>query len=248
MNIRPHLFVVILAAAAAPFVAVSGASAQEAQINFVCGAGTTLLGTSGGSNLCPTSGSANPFYSWSQQGFTVTNTNDPSTTTEYNGNQGDTAPGGARVVGDPSASSLGTALSGQISLTVTDTNGLFEFNEVDLSSTGTGFISYSITGTNSGNSADDFTLSCGGARNPTCPTGGPDYTTILGGADSTDLLTSLTIVETPASSDYAYLDQLYVTNVPEGGTGLMFLLLAGGACSGAMFFNSRNRLANLTEA
>jgi hypothetical protein len=38
-----------------------------------------------------------------------------------------------------------------------------------------------------------------------------------------------------------------LTAVPEGGASLLYLLLAGGACFGAMFF-SRNRFANLASA
>jgi hypothetical protein len=38
------------------------------------------------------------------------------------------------------------------------------------------------------------------------------------------------------------------TQVPEGGAALLYLLLAGGACFGAMFFIPRNRFANLASA
>jgi len=37
-------------------------------------------------------------------------------------------------------------------------------------------------------------------------------------------------------------------SVPEGGATLLYLLLAGGACFGAMLLNSRNRFANLASA
>jgi hypothetical protein len=39
----------------------------------------------------------------------------------------------------------------------------------------------------------------------------------------------------------------FSVSVPEGGAALLYLLLAGGACFGAMFF-SRNRFANLASA
>jgi hypothetical protein len=39
-----------------------------------------------------------------------------------------------------------------------------------------------------------------------------------------------------------------ISQVPEGGAALMYLLLGGGACFGAMFLVSRRRLANVTAA
>ena len=36
--------------------------------------------------------------------------------------------------------------------------------------------------------------------------------------------------------------------VPEGGAALLYLLLAGGVCFGAMFLNRRNRFANFASA
>jgi len=38
------------------------------------------------------------------------------------------------------------------------------------------------------------------------------------------------------------------SSVPEGGAALLYLLLAGGACFGAMFLVPRNRFANLASA
>jgi hypothetical protein len=276
MKFKPHHSIALLVAAM-PLVATLGASAQEAKINFLCNSSldTVLLQTQNGSNYCPSGGGDagrnNPFYSWSQQGFTVLNNNNTTTGTVYNQNQGDTGPGGARqgptngVGTTPSTSALGSGAS--ISLTVTDGTSLFEFNQVDLASTG-GAISYTITGLDG--ASTEFTLICGGGGSePVCPTGGPDYTTIkpatfsaagsytttspstFSAANSnfsTIPITKLTIVETPDSADYAYLDQLYVTNVPEGGTGLLYVLLAGGACFGAMFLVPRNRYAKLATA
>ena len=43
------------------------------------------------------------------------------------------------------------------------------------------------------------------------------------------------------------IDDPSITLVPEGGAALLYVLLAGGACFGAMFF-SRNRFANLASA
>jgi hypothetical protein len=254
MKFKPHHSIALLVAAM-PLVATLGASAQEAKINFVCGTGTGLYQSSGGVNKCPATASVSPFYSWTQQGFTVLN-NSP-TGTEYNINQGDAQPGGApqSPVNPPALPATTALMSGaSISLTVTDGTSYFEFNEVDvrnaIGSSGTaGAVSYTITGTNSGNSADDFTLTCGSSPLPACPAAGlADYTTILGGADSSKPINSLTITEAPLSGNYAYLDQLYVTNVPEGGAELMYLLLAGGACFGAMFLVPRNRYAKLATA
>jgi hypothetical protein len=39
-----------------------------------------------------------------------------------------------------------------------------------------------------------------------------------------------------------------ISNVPEGGTALIYLLLAGPSCFGVMFFNSRSRLGRSEAA
>ena len=53
----------------------------------------------------------------------------------------------------------------------------------------------------------------------------------------------------PNDATYGITDATVTfTYVAEGGAAVLYLLLAGGACFGAMFFFSRNRFANLTPA
>jgi len=56
----------------------------------------------------------------------------------------------------------------------------------------------------------------------------------------------LTYTSTQHGSGPAYLGPN--VSVPEGGAALLYLLLAGGACFGAMFLAPRNRFANLASA
>jgi hypothetical protein len=46
---------------------------------------------------------------------------------------------------------------------------------------------------------------------------------------------------------YPQTQEMWI-DVPEGGAALLYLLLAGGVCFGAMFLSSRNRFANLASA
>jgi len=64
--------------------------------------------------------------------------------------------------------------------------------------------------------------------------------------DDYDYTNGLVFTSTQHGSGPAYLGGN--VSVPEGGAGLLYLLLAGGACFGAMFLVPRNRFANLVSA
>jgi hypothetical protein len=51
-----------------------------------------------------------------------------------------------------------------------------------------------------------------------------------------------------SSGNYGPTEDYGNFTVPEGGAALLYLLLAGGACFGGMFFIPRNRFANLASA
>jgi hypothetical protein len=61
------------------------------------------------------------------------------------------------------------------------------------------------------------------------------------------LLDSNSNAGNPQGEFGANLEGNYPVSAPEGGAALLYLLLAGGACFGAMFF-SRSRFANLASA
>jgi hypothetical protein len=80
-----------------------------------------------------------------------------------------------------------------------------------------------------------------------------DYTSVSqlmnGGNSSVNfvLLDSNSNAGNPQGEFGANLEGNYPVSAPEGGAALLYLLLAGGACFGAMFF-SRSRFANLASA
>jgi hypothetical protein len=57
----------------------------------------------------------------------------------------------------------------------------------------------------------------------------------------------ITVTDT-VSGGNGYVDNINVFNAPEGGAALLYLLLGGGACFGAMFLTSRRRLAVFAAA
>jgi hypothetical protein len=67
------------------------------------------------------------------------------------------------------------------------------------------------------------------------------------GNDDKYVNTLVITVKDGTSGSYSRLDNLLLT-IPEGGASLLYLLLAGSACFGAMFLASRGRFAKLSAA
>jgi hypothetical protein len=144
----------------------------------------------------------------------------------------------------------------------------FTFTSVDLglSDTASNQLTYTITGYDGPTSGTPVFTAMGNDKN--CCTTGIDWTTLsdtgltstnmttqkqaltfLPNSDPGGVITQLVItVKDTTSNAGDYLDNIDVSSVPEGGAGLMYLLLGGGACFGAMFLTSRRRLAVFAAA
>ena len=63
-------------------------------------------------------------------------------------------------------------------------------------------------------------------------------------------VTSVSISQLASGSGYWFISSLTrdTVSAPEGGASLLYLLLAAGACFGAIFFRSRNRFASRAQA
>ena len=232
MKLKFRHSAVILASAATLLFATPGTSAQD--INFTCGNGATLV-------LSPGSCSAlgdHPLDSYSlANGVTVTSSGSLSTGGFlYNVNQGDEYPGGPAITPPPMIPSLGggtgegTGASASNTLTVADGGAAFQFVSVDLLAFNGSSLTYSITGVGVNGSPVDYTSS------PVTLASTSHYVTVYGNNGA--YITSLTITLNDTG-----IDRLNFINLPEGGAAFMFLMLAGGACCGTMFFISRNRFA-----
>jgi len=121
----------------------------------------------------------------------------------------------------------------------------------------------SVSGLTSG---DEYTLSFYLAQRPgyavdtvTPSIGGSPFTALTPSSDTwtlyTDTFTASGSSETllftanaGGGDNDAGLADVSIVSAPEGGAALLYLLLAGGACFGAMFLVPRNRFANLASA
>jgi hypothetical protein len=218
MNIKFRLSVVVVVMAAMSLVPNLSASAQD--INFTCSGATVTLVGGVACGVAPAG-----LLTYTADGVEVTG---DGGLILYNPNQGDQYPGGPPEVGTPALSGgTGSSKPAQAVVTVQETSGAaFQFDSVDLLAT-TGTLTYTITGISA---ADGSTLNFA-SGSLTHSSNGGDYSTIGDGGD-TAYITSLTITLTDSNG----VDRLNLINLPEGGPGFMFLLLAGGACCGTMLF------------
>jgi hypothetical protein len=205
------------------------------------------------------------FLSYTNGGYIVTDTTGNvglgfADGDEYNQNNGNvltslgayTPPAGTSplqlIQPPPSIPSLGFGLgsgqgipkAGTISVESTPSGGIFTFDAVDiLDSTGTSY--YTITGieANGNTYTFDGTLT---AQN--CPPPLPNTPCLY--QSITNPFSNVPIDQLDISIT-AYgltrLDNIQI-QAPEGGEGFAYLLLAGGACFGAMVFGSTNRTRN----
>jgi len=202
--------------------------------------------------------------SYSNDGLTVTANN--VSFDVYNANQGNNLSGSnplAPVTPPPDDPSLGIGVNsgapsahapatGTITVTSAAPNSFFQFEAVDLLAYwGTGI--YTITGLDVGSNTPVFTLTCNSppSKIDPCPTGvavgqanTSSYVSITS-ADSIDTgnpkadVNSLQITVTDAKG-FTRLDNIQLeVQVPEGGAGSMYLLLAAAACGGAIFLKRR---------
>lgn len=229
MGFRLNHSSVILASVAALLIAASSALAQD--INFTCGNGASLSLTGGYS--CGSQTDAGLISYSLANGVTVTSSGSLATGGFlYNVNQGDEYPGGPPITPPPMIASLsggagaGAGASATESLTVADGGTPFQFISVDLLAAYGSTLTYTITGVATNGSPVDYTAS------PQTLSSTSDYVTIDG--NNSAYITSLTITVTDSG-----IDRLNFINLPEGGAGFMFLLLACSACCGAMFFKAR---------
>jgi hypothetical protein len=208
----------VLALALAAIALVASPNVFAADIDFSCSSGQ---GTTTSGNICssgaPVTTSPVTLLTWTEYGYTVTNTTTPASDWVYNPNQGDLPPG-----------TTGLGGSGNDSLSVAD-GGDFLFSGVNIGSNNqngqTDNLFYTITG--SLGSVIQFTENgeiCDTAE--PCPLvgGQATYYFIGGNADTID---KLTISLTDDGRSPEYLDNIQVTPEPASvllfGTGLLGL-------------------------
>jgi uncharacterized protein YraI len=237
MKIKSQLSMALAAAASIPLLMVPAASAQD--INFSCSGGAHLMLEGSGTDYC-TAGSIpdnKVLNYYSPDGLVVTNNTNGTTSFAYNDYQGDTSLGTAPISapgGPPSLSGGSVTGGGAVdSVTVNDPGTTFEFNSVDLFNS-SGTMTYTITGYNGAVNPGDVVYTISGSL----ASGLTDYTTIGNGGNN-EYVTNLVIqLSETGTNTLDRLDHIEVT-APEGGAALLYLLLAGGTCLGAMASKTR---------
>jgi hypothetical protein len=153
----------------------------------------------------------------------------------WNPNQGETS-NQSHTTGPLGTRSLDSGSAGATStIVVTDGGTDFYFDSIDLKNSGPNTDSYTISGYLGGSFAGTvntggtlvFSLTCGGAGHPACPSG-TNYSTIYNNSlngGPYDSINGLTITDSGSNSSYVYLDYLDINDTPEPGS--LFLLGTG---------------------
>jgi len=222
MKVKLTFPVLALALAAIALVASPNAFAADIDFNCSSGSGTT---TAAGGQICsggaPETTSPVTLLTWTEGGFTVTNTTTPTSNFVYNPNQGDQPPG-----------TTGLGGTGIDSLSVAAASGDFTFQSVNLGSYTNNDLTYTIIGSLHG--VTQFTeagsVCVNSTTDPCVSVADPPfnsqatYYTIGGNGDTID---KLTISLTDNGSGTEYLDNIKVTPEPSSllllGTGLLGL-------------------------
>lgn len=234
MKLKTMLSISFLAIATVIIASGARAYAGPVTIDFNCSNGSgnliTAYGSPSSTAVCksgapryvgpyPTGMPGDSLANWTQGAFDITTTG-----LNYNTNQGESSQGGAGLVGTPSL--VSSAAGGSGTITVTDGGGWFDFDSIDMRTTG-GTLSYTIDGYLNGN--QEFVLTCGGMGNPACVTllSNGHYVTV----DGKTIAINDLVISWSDSSGYAYFDDADLSPVPEP---MSFLLLGTGLLAMAL--------------